>query len=334
MKRQKKTVEKRTYALKNAFARYVSLVPRGANLTPFSTLQYNEDGSTKFSDVEINKVVFAKANFEDKAAVEQYLQANDFQEFEIQEDETTFYVLGEDSEKFSEVAPIEYQDGVLYFVGKLLEPTTVEPVGEVVDSEVISHSDPGAEVPAKNPDQTNELEPKALDVTPETVTENAPEAADVVAVEVTAEAPEVVTQSEPLTVVVIEASTVSGSGSIAHFSLEGLSDEARATIEAKFADIAAEIEALKTPIEPVLYTQEQVDELLAKQKEELTAAFELKIEEFNDKTNKVLDEEPIVIQNKQSIQEITELNEDTVAPVKDKDLLKFEQKRIRNIVGY
>lgn len=135
MKRTTKTVEKRTFALKNAIPMFVSLVARGANLTPLSELRYSDN--EKFSEVEINRIEFSKEDF-DRNSVEQYLKDNDYVDYSIEETETLFVVPGVDSEEFSDISPIEYSEGVKFYIGKLKEPSEKsQPNADVVEAEIL-----------------------------------------------------------------------------------------------------------------------------------------------------------------------------------------------------
>jgi hypothetical protein len=134
MKRAKKTVNKRTYSLKGAIPMFVSLVDRGANFTPLSGLRY-EDKETFGQDIEINRIVFSKSVFGTMDAVSNYLKENNYEEFSVSEDGETFLVGNIESDKFEDVQEIEYEDGVKFFIGKLVAADGEEqPAAEIVDS--------------------------------------------------------------------------------------------------------------------------------------------------------------------------------------------------------
>lgn len=149
MKRKTKEVEKRTYKMKGAFPTFISLVDRGANFTPLKEIRFSD--TEKFSqDVEINRIEFSKKVFADQAAVESYLAENDYQEYSVVDSGETFSVLGIESDKFEEVQPLELEEGVLYFVGKLKEeeddPTPEleqeQPAAIILESEEFSDKKP------------------------------------------------------------------------------------------------------------------------------------------------------------------------------------------------
>lgn len=138
MKRQTKTIKKRTYSLKGAIPSFITLCGAGANLTPLSQLRYSEN--EKFGqDIEINRIEFAKTKFGSHEEVANYLNENAYEEFSITESDDTWVVLGAEADKFEDVKPVEYEDGVLYFIGKLKVPTEEEtPAAEVISAEEFS----------------------------------------------------------------------------------------------------------------------------------------------------------------------------------------------------
>jgi hypothetical protein len=217
MKRTKKKVEKRTYALKNAFPRFVSIVDRGANLIPLSELRFSEDGTERFADVDINRIVFSKEVFKDKEAVESYLQENNYEEYSIDEVEETFVVAGTDADKFSDIQNIEYDDGVMYFIGKLKEEIADEPVTAIVESEAIdsvegfseetpevASEDAAEEVVAQSEEFNEEAQPEEVNTSGEEGEGgDSPEAAEVVQ----ESQEEVVTESEETAASVADSTT-------------------------------------------------------------------------------------------------------------------------------
>lgn len=120
MKRAKKTVQKRTYSMKGAIPTFVSLVDRGANFTPLSSLRFTEKESFG-QDVEINRIVFAKSQFGTMDAVSNYLKENNYEDFSVTEAGETFLVGNIETEAFEDIQEIEYEDGVKFFIGKLKE---------------------------------------------------------------------------------------------------------------------------------------------------------------------------------------------------------------------
>lgn len=134
MKRVTKEIKKRTSAMVNAFPRFVSVVDRGANLIPLSRLQYSENA--KFNDVEINRIEFSNAQFKDVKAVEDYLTSNGYEEFSIEPTDTGWFVPGVETDLFEDVSNIEYDDGVMYFIGKLKQESEDAPVADIVESDI------------------------------------------------------------------------------------------------------------------------------------------------------------------------------------------------------
>lgn len=134
MKRVTKEIKKRTSAMVNAFPRFVSVVDRGANLIPLSRLQYSENA--KFNDVEINRIEFSNAQFKDVKAVEDYLTSNGYEEFSIEPTDTGWFVPGVETDLFEDVSNIEYDDGVMYFIGKLKQESEDAPVANIVESDI------------------------------------------------------------------------------------------------------------------------------------------------------------------------------------------------------
>jgi hypothetical protein len=150
MKRQTKTVTKRTYSMKGAIPRFITLCQAGANLTPLSKLKFSE--SEKFgSDVEINRIEFSKTKFDTQEAVEAYLTENAYEEFTVTDSNETWTVLGAETDKFENIQSVEYEDGVLYFIGKLKQDENIEtPAAEVTDVEEFKGSVPtDRETPVK-----------------------------------------------------------------------------------------------------------------------------------------------------------------------------------------
>lgn len=166
MKRAKKTIQKRTYSMKGAIPTFVSLVSRGANFTPFSQLRYSENEQFG-QDVEIHRVEFSKLVFDSQEKVDEYLTQNNFEQYTVEEGATTWVVIGAEAEKFEDIQTVEYEDGVLYHLGKLKEVVAEEaPAAEVVASEEFT-----AEV--KEEDKVEEVE-----ISEEVVKESAEEVAE------------------------------------------------------------------------------------------------------------------------------------------------------------
>jgi hypothetical protein len=134
MKRAKKTIQKRTYSMKGAIPTFVSLVDRGANFTPLSSLRFTDKESFG-QDVEINRIVFSKSVFGTMDAVSNYLKENSYEDFAVSEDGETFLVGNIESDKFEDVQEIEYEDGVKFFIGKLKEGEAEEtPAAEITET--------------------------------------------------------------------------------------------------------------------------------------------------------------------------------------------------------
>lgn len=322
MKRATRKVEKRTFTLKNAIPRFVSLVSRGANFTPLAELRY-EDGEAKFSDVEINKIVFSKDNFSAEG-VEQYLQENDYEDCTVEETDAAYVVQGVEAEQFEDISPIEYGDGVQFYVGKLKTPTEVSQVtAEVENSEVLDFSD----------ETTNTVE-EVVNEEVEQADENAfseegtstdeageeQEEQEVTTEEVVTEGePEAVGSEEPEAEIVAESQPV--------FDEAQFREKALAALEVFFSALeAAKTESFSVPETTeeaeVTYSQEQVDALV----EEAIAKFK----EENDKTvENTIDETPIVVQNSQVIatEEISSENS------KDETTEKFSQRKHNDLFG-
>lgn len=324
MKRNVKKVEKRTFQLKNAFPAFVSLVTRGANLTPLAELRY--DDNAQFSAVDINRIEFSKAKYS-KADVEKYLTENEYSEFSIEEDTESFVVPGVDQEKFSEVNVIEYSDGLRLYVGKLIVPTESEQANnDVIDAEAQGFSEPEvAEV-------TDEV------TTEETVAASEDEAdkEDEVTEEVTNEetdTTEQVSASEENSEVTEEEKEVT-------FSIDSvaLGLKTNEFIE-KFNQLrdqyVADIAALVTPVttvEPELVQESEETEdktEITMTKDELKALFaEWKAEEEANTENNI-DETEIKVQNSQRVQTDENLEERKV----DEKADKFNQRKKSDLFG-
>lgn len=221
MKRQTKTVSKRTYSLKGAIPRFVTLCGAGANLTPLSQLRFSE--TDKFGqDVEINRIEFAKTKFANHEEVANYLNQNAYEDFSIEEGESTWTVLGTDAEKFEDVQPIEYEDGVLYFIGKLKVPTEEDqPAAEIVEKEEFS-------------DKTKEETVKATtEVVEEVVQESAEETVD---------------EKENATSEETTSEEVSAEFEAEKEQEEVITTEEVAVAEFSMADVMAELSALRAEL--------------------------------------------------------------------------------------
>lgn len=337
MKRTTRKVEKRTFTLKNAIPRFVSIVGRGANLAPLAELRYSENET--FSDVEINQIVFSKDKF-DRQGVEQYLTENDYEDFSIEEDEATFIVPGLDSNKFEEVSNIEYVDGVKFYIGKLKESVEGQATTNVVDADILDFSQETTEVVQENaPDALNAIE------APVTVSEDAEnvqegdlsvndlegntneEAKDESEVSSGEESQADFTDGEKQEEVVVADQVVNEPTEHRVFN----DGEFRRRAERAYAVFTDELNAARTecfslPEEVVTYTAEEVQ---AKVDEAVAAA----IEQFN--TNKIeetienpIDETTILVQNSQAV-----TTEETSIDSKDEKTEKFSQRKSNDLFG-
>lgn len=141
MIRKPKKVRKEARLLMNVQPRYVSLVKRGANLTPWKIIKESEE--MKYSEtVDINKIVFSKTKFKSANEVSSYLSDKGYESFEIKDEDGSFVVYGESADSFEDVSEIE-TDNVVFFVGKLKQPKEdTEARGDVIDFEVQPDASP------------------------------------------------------------------------------------------------------------------------------------------------------------------------------------------------
>lgn len=295
MKRTAQKVEKRTFTLKNAIPRFVSIVTRGANFVPLAGLRYADDAE-RFSEVEIHRIVFSKENFS-KDQVDAYLKENDYDEYEIFEDETVFVVPGLEEEKFVDVAPIEYGDGVQFFVGKLKEPSeSAQLAAEIAEAEIMDFSE----------EATVETVADVVEATEEVVEEGAENEETVAASETESSEEDKTSDSEEdkeelqEEVVVEAAEPVVEEATEEVFNVSVFREKAEAALEAFFEALqTARTESFSAPVEEtnvVLFTQEEVDAQIAAAIE----AYEIKKNE--ETIENTIDETEIVVQNSQAVQ--------------------------------
>lgn len=389
MNRKKKTVEKRTYALKNAFPRFVSIVTRGANFTPFAELRFSEDNA-KFSDVEINQIVFSKTQFNTVEDVKAYLEKNDFQEFEIKEEADTFFVPGIESDKFTDIQVVEYDDGVIYSVGKLKEPVTdAQPAAEVIESSVLA-TEPAQETlnvqeevkdgqEQEQVSESEQVETTASKTGEGNVSDQSTEAGssenqeEVAASEPSVEEvitknAEVVTATESNPEAVLNAAEQffhTEKFAVNNDSFRDLVDDYREDRTFVSFDTAAYlfmsacysaledgdldqfktncndfygfVSALVTATKALTYSSEQVIEVEESPEvialKAKVAELEQKIEEFSETSENTIDEEPVIIQNRQSIpqNDLTAVEEPEVK--KDPTTEKFRERQLKNLLG-
>lgn len=350
MKRATRKVEKRTFTLKNAIPRFVSIVTRGANFTPLAELRY-ADGTERFSDVEINQIVFSKESFS-REGVEQYLQENDYEDFKIEETELAYVVPGVEEAEFEEVSPIEYGDGVQFFVGKLKTPTdTDQATTEVTSADILDFSEQEivqegasetaleqaeqeiaaeaeAEVVQEGDLSVEDLKPKTEEVTVEEANSEGEATAsqEGASSDETGQEPqeqEVVQEGEPETVdTTVEDTPIFNEVLFREKATEAL-DAFFAALEAAKTDSFAMPEQVE---EVTTYTQEQVDAMIAEAIEAANAQFADKNEETAEIT---IDETPIVVQNSQAV-----LSEEiTTEKFRDERAEKFAQSKSNDLFG-
>lgn len=131
MKQKKITVKKKSFSLKNAIPRFVSIVGQGANLMPLSSVQFSDKEE---SSVDIAFIRFSKEQFVNASDVEAWANNKGFEGSILEHDD--FWELSDEaSDKFSEISPIEFEEGVSYFIGKTdenkeSEVTKIEEVEE------------------------------------------------------------------------------------------------------------------------------------------------------------------------------------------------------------
>jgi hypothetical protein len=244
-------------------------------------------------NVEINRIEFSKSTFNTKEAVESYLVENAYEQFAVEDAEDTWVVLGQDAEKFEDVQPIEYEDGVLYFIGKLKEVEEIEtPAAEVVASEEFSQ------------EKVETAEAEATEVTEE-VTE-----------EVVAESDEPV--AEATTHEEIESKEQAPERAEGQ---EGFSAEDEIEPEEKIEEVETfSVESLK------VYFEEKLEAY----KQEITSLKE-ELELFKQKQEETVDENQIIVQHSQAVNsdEIIKVEEQQ----KDEKAVKFSQNRTNDLFG-
>jgi hypothetical protein len=357
-------------------------VTRGANFTPFAELRFSED-SEKFSDVEINQIVFSKTQFQSVDDVKAYLEKNDFQDFEIKEEADTFFVPGIESDKFTDIQTVEYDDGVIYSVGKLKEPVAdAQPAAEVVDSTVLA-AEPAQETEVQEEkdgevqeqvSESEQVEAASIEAGENTVSDESSEAGSteekVEAEEPKAEVTEEVQAEEPADVTESIQDAAKKFVSTEKFmvsddSFRSLIDDAREDsgfisfdqaaylflsacysalddgdmeqFKANCNDFYAFVNAMISATQNLNYSSEEVVQVeesseIAELKAKVTE-LEQKIEEFSQSSKNTIDEEEVIIQNRQSIpqNELTTVEEPEVK--KDPETEKFKEKRIKNLFG-
>jgi hypothetical protein len=295
MKRAKKTVNKRTYSLKGAIPMFVSLVDRGANFTPLSGLRY-EDKETFGQDIEINRIVFSKSVFGTMDAVSNYLKENNYEEFSVSEDGETFLVGNIESDKFEDVQEIEYEDGVKFFIGKLVAADGEEqPAAEIVDS--VEHNEEFSQ-------ETEEVE-------------------EVASVEASEELVQESQEDETNEEAKSEDTDTSSEESQEGFSAES---EAQGEQEEIEEVVSTEINSPAMKFSDHFVTLEKYNALL-----EQISEIQEKLAKFEEKKEETIDEPEVLIQNSQSVQP-DEIIKDESTQV-DEAAERFSQKRKQDLFG-
>lgn len=330
MKRNTRKVTKRTFTLQNALPRFVSIVSRGANLTPLSELRFSDDAD-KFSEVEINRIVFTKDKFS-REQVEAYLNENDYAEFSIEETEETFEVPGVDADKFEDVAQIEYGDGVMFYVGKLaVETDGNQATTQVVDAEILDYQEPEAEVvqegaPSEGVEVAEQEVETNTETEPEKVVQSDEEDEDESDEDESDEDEEQEEGAEPIQASDPETNVETGVEVFNAKLFKQKAEEALAVFMEAMEQ--AKTESFSLPVEEVeLFTAEQVAEQVQKAVEEALAQHnEQEIEETIENT---IDETTIVVQNRHSVE--SEEIQDTVSRNPEND--EFSKRKSSDLFG-
>lgn len=341
MQRNTRKVEKRTYTLKNVLPRFVSIVSRGANLTPLAELRYSDENA-KFSEVEINRIEFSKTNF-NREQVAQYMDDNDYSDYEIEESDESFMVRGVDAEAFEDIAPIEAAEGVMYFVGKVTQDSeTVQASAEVSDSEVLEFNEPNNTAEETNEenkgtedDETDGEEPK--ETNPEDTEDedelDALAASDPASVEPnTNQEP---SETEPELVQNSDVTEDANEETQAVFNDIVFRERAEAALasffdaleQAKAEAFAAPVEDTKDENQGELFSQEQVDAMIATAVTTAIEQFSLENAQNDDKT---IDNNVILVQNRQSSEQ-DDINSRSVS--RNPETEKFSQRKINDLFG-
>lgn len=312
MKRKTRTVTKRTYSMKGAIPRFITLCGVGANLTPLSQLKYSE--AEKFGqDVEINRIEFAKTTFATKEEVETYLTENAYEDFSVNDTDETWTVLGQDSDKFEDVQPIEYEDGVLYFIGKLKVEENIEtPAAEITSAEEFAAKKPDDDESKEDPKEEagetpaeEDAEEKKEKMEDPSIEDGSPAKAQPDAgKKLKKKAPEVYSEETDTT------------------AKESTSEEVK-------ADFAAEEKEEVVPEIKVEFG----DELVAKfdALELLIKDLQEKLLKYEEKEQLTIDETPIVIQNSNAVNSDEIIKEETKN--KDEKAEKFSLNRTNDLFG-
>ena len=323
MKRTTQKVEKRTFTLKNAIPRFVSVVTRGANYTPLSQLRHSEE-TDRFSEVEINRIVFSKENFS-REQVDAYLKENDYADYEIFEDDTLFIVPGVEADQFTEVSPIEYGDGVQFFVGKLKQATSDDQdTTAVTDAEVLDfleNADQEAEVVAESQDNAEQATVEEEATNEETVTASEEEPSEEGDEDDPEDDDEESEDEEEVVVTASEESTPV-------FNETVFRSKAEAALAAFFEAIeAAKTESFSVPVEvPVTYSE---DDVAKKVQEAVDAAIEAyKADNNEENVENAIDETTIVVQNSQAV-----TTEDISTDSRDEPTEKFSNRKQNDLFG-
>lgn len=355
--------------MKGAIPTFVSLVSRGANFTPFAQLRYDE--TEQFGqDVEIHRVEFSKLVFDTQDKVDTYLNENNFEQYTIEEGANTWVVIGTDAEKFQDLQTIEYEDGVLYHIGKLKEAVAEEaPAAEVITSEefaekveevaeVIAEAETTEEVVKESEEETkveetnSEAEEPASEESKAEFTEEKEEVTEQIADDrfekfMTSEKYSVNTASfrEVFDSVRNDRTFIPSFDMLTYAvndcNYTALRNNDWAQFKQNLNDYFSAVEGMVNATKSLTYSEETVvetEEDKLKVSEEKLAEVLAKYEELAEKVTKIvekeketIDEEEVLIQNSQSIQ-----TDDIIEVIENKTDEKaeaFAQKRKNDLFG-
>jgi len=156
-----KVVSRRVRVLRDPDPKFVSIVTHGANQTPFSSVKAAthqitgekqmaikkrdnkaaksaETEQPKAGDTGVRKIVFAQKQFADEAAVQAYLDENEWQGYGITAVKGGFLVEAEGAsdDNFTDLKEVEMLEGVTATVGKHVSPeATAEETEETETTE-------------------------------------------------------------------------------------------------------------------------------------------------------------------------------------------------------
>jgi len=144
MKRRIKNVTRMASQLTDPKPEFVSLVGHGANQTPLRTLKADVfDARNQLSEddmpAEVQKFMFTAAKFNSVDAVEGYLTAKGYSDFEVTKTKKGYSVVAKDEKDFEGgLKEIEGDAGVTMLVGKLAEgAAALATVTEKVEKQLV-----------------------------------------------------------------------------------------------------------------------------------------------------------------------------------------------------